>query len=114
MPFPTGHLRLRPYLILSLALVSACSWIGSWRHHPPPDPTLLIVTGAPAGALLFLDGAQSGEAVSGSRRAEQLTVSAGGHTLEVHLGDAVTYRESLYVASGEHRVVMVLSGQTRQ
>ena len=44
----------------------------------------------------------------------RLGVSAGVHKVEIHLGDNIVYREDTYVPLGEHRVVRVLSGLTRQ
>jgi hypothetical protein len=34
--------------------------------------------------------------------------------LEIHVGDAVVYREQLFVSAGEHHVVTVLSGLPRR
>ena len=103
---------LRLPLIALLALLSACSWFG--KKHPAPPPTLLVVTGAPAGAQLYVDGAASGEVVPRNDHPEELTVTPGEHILEVHVGDAVVYREHLFASAGEHHVVTVLSGLTRQ
>ena len=95
-----------------LALLSACSWFG--RKHPAPPPTLLVVTGAPAGAQLYVDGAVSGEPVPRNDHPEELTVTPGEHLFEVHVGNAVVYREQLVASPGEHHVVTVLSGLPRQ
>jgi len=78
-----------------------------------PDPTELIVTGAPAGSLIFVDGLQTGQETAVSDHPQVLNVAAGVHKVEIHLGDKVVYREDTYVALGEHRVVTVLSGLTR-
>ncbi len=97
---------------MALACLSACSWFGS-RKHELPDPTQLIVTGAPAGSLIFVDGSQTGQETAISDHPQVLDVAAGAHKVEIHLGDKIVYREETYVGVGEHRVVTVLSGLTR-
>jgi hypothetical protein len=78
-----------------------------------PDPTQIIVTGAPTGSLVFLDGLQSGRSTATNDHPQVLNVAAGAHKVEIHLGDAVVYREDTYVGLGERRVVIVLSGLNR-
>jgi hypothetical protein len=78
-----------------------------------PDPTEIIVTGAPAGSLIFVDGLQTGEATAINDHPRVLNVAAGGHKVEIHFGDTVVYREDTYVGLGEHRIVRVLSGLNR-
>jgi hypothetical protein len=97
---------------VTLACLSACSWFGS-RKIQPPDPTEIIVTGAPAGSMVFIDGLQTGQAAATSDRTQVLNVAAGAHKVEIHMGDTVVYREETYVDRGERRIVRVLSGFTR-
>jgi hypothetical protein len=78
-----------------------------------PDPTQIIVTGAPAGSIVFVDGLQTGQATAINDHPQALDVAAGAHKVEIHLGDAVVYREDTYVVLGEHRIVRVLSGLNR-
>lgn len=99
---------LKTSLLIALALLSGCSWFH--RKPPVPDPTVLIVTGAPAGSLLFIDGAQVGRPMEASQHTQVLRVAAGTHLLEVKVGESVTYRENTYVAVGDRRVITVLSG----
>ncbi len=75
-----------------------------------PDPTEIIVTGAPAGSIVFVDGSQAAQALAVSDHPQVLTVTAGAHKVEIHVGDSVVYREDTYVRLGEHRIVRVLSG----
>ena len=79
-----------------------------------PDPPELIVTGAPAGSALFIDGVQSGDTATLNDKPQVLTVAAGEHIVEVRMGSAVVYREQTYVGSGERRVIKVLSGSSRE
>jgi hypothetical protein len=104
---------VRVFLLITLACLSACGWFGSRRSPRLPDPTEIIVTGAPAGSLVFLDGAQAGHAAARNDHSQVLDVAAGAHIVEIHVGDTVVYRENTYVGPGERRVVIVLSGSSR-
>ena len=103
---------MKIFVLMTLACLSACSWFGS-RKQELPDPTEIIVTGAPAGSLIFVDGLQIGQETAVSDHPQVLIVAAGVHKVEIHTGDKVVYREDTYVGLGEHRVVTVLSGLTR-
>lgn len=97
--------------MITLACLTACSWFGS-RKTQIPDPTEIIVTGAPAGSLVFVDGVQTGQATA-ANHLQTLDVTAGAHKVEIRAGDALVYREDTYVGPGEHRVINVLSGFSR-
>jgi hypothetical protein len=103
---------LKVFALITLASLSACSWFGS-RKPELPDPTEIIVTGAPAGSTVFVDGLQTGQAVALNDHPQVLNVAAGAHKVEIHVGDAVVYREDTYVGLGERHVVHVLSGLSR-
>lgn len=102
---------LKVSLLILLALLSGCSWFH--RAKPAPDPTVLIVTGAPVSSLLYVDGMQSGHATESGNRTQVLEVTPGTHTLEVKLADAVVYRENTYVAPRSKIIITVLSGNSR-
>ncbi len=104
---------MRILVLITLTCLSACSWFGSRRPPQLPDPTEIIVTGAPAGSLVFVDGLQTGQAAAHNDQSQVLNVSAGAHKVEIHMGDTVVYREDTYVGPGERRVVNVLSGLSR-
>jgi hypothetical protein len=99
-------------VVLTLLLLSGCSWFH--RKPPPAPPTELVVTGAPAGATLLVDGVQAGQVAEADDRTQLLRVTSGTHVLEVKVGDSITYRETTYVAPGEKHVVRVLTGFSRQ
>jgi hypothetical protein len=107
----TWVFRLKVSLLIALALLSGCSWFH--RTKPAPDPTELIVTGAPVGSLLFVDGVQSGHTTEAGNRTQVLLVTPGAHTLEVKLTDVVVYRENTYAALSSKVVITVLSGNSR-
>jgi hypothetical protein len=77
------------------------------------DPTQIIVTGAPAGSIVFVDGSQTGQATAINDHAHVLDVAPGDHKVEIHFGASIVYREDIYVSVGEHRIVRVLSGLDR-
>jgi hypothetical protein len=96
-----------------LACLSGCSWFGS-RHSPQPaEPAEIIITGAPVGSLVFVDGVQTGQAIEHNDQSEILRVAPGAHKVEIHVNDAIAYREDTYVGRGDRRVVSVLSGLGR-
>ena len=103
---------MRALVLVALTCLSACSWFAS-RITQSPDPTEIIVTGAPAASIVFIDGLQIGQAAALNDQTQVLNVAAGAHKVEIHLGDAVVYREDTYVSLGEHRIVHVLSGLNR-
>jgi hypothetical protein len=100
---------LKAFLIILLLCVSGCSWFHRKPHAP--DPTELIVTGAPVGSMVFVDGVQAGQAKEVANRPQEIEVAPGTHILEVRMGDTVAYRENTYVTPGEKRVISVLSGR---
>lgn len=105
---------MKTSLLVILLCLSGCSWFHTgWLHAKKtaaPEPPQLIVTGAPAGSVLFVDGVQVRQASEAGGHAQVLEVAAGTHILEVRKGDAVTYRENFDVEAGEKRVITVLSG----
>lgn len=102
-----------PYLI-PLVFLTGCSWLKthSWFHQPPvpPEPTQLVVNGAPAGSILLIDGVQAGVENSSSTKSQLVAIAPGMHIIEVKVRDKIAYRERTYVAPGETHRVIVLSG----
>lgn len=110
--FPLGQgTPLKAFLIVLLLCVSGCSWF----HRKPhvPDPTELVVVGAPVSSIVFVDGVQAGQAKEVANQPQEVAVAPGTHVLEVRMGDTVAYRENTYVTPGEKRVISVLSGTGR-
>ena len=99
-------------VLIALFCLPACSWIGS-QQRAVPDPTELVITGAAVGSIVLVDGVQIGQEPTLDTHALTCRVSPGPHVVEVHLGNAIVYREETSVARGEHRAVTVLSGSAR-
>ena len=108
-----GRMLRVKILVLALAvLLSGCGWFHGSKPGTPTAPEI-IVTGVPAGALLLVDGVQSGGPQEPDNRTRALSVAPGIHVLEVKMGDSIVYRESADLASGDKRVITVLSGGSR-
>jgi hypothetical protein len=98
---------VRVLLIIALLGISGCSWFHRKPHLPPPSE--LVITGAPAGAVLLVDGTLAGQEAE-AKKPQIFEVAPGTHVVEVKVGDTITYRENTYVAVGEKRLIQVLSG----
>ncbi len=100
--------------LIPLVLLSGCSWMhgrGLFHRQPvPPEPTQIVVSGAPVGSILQVDGTQVAPELAAAGKPQVVDTTAGMHTVEVHVNGHTTYREDLYVAPGEQHPVIVLSG----
>jgi hypothetical protein len=103
---------LKTLLVFALVLLSGCSWF----HRKPPAPISpeFIVTGAPAGSIVFVDDVQKGQLTEFNDKPQIITVVEGEHKVEVRIGDTVVYRENAFIKSAEKRVITVLSGSNRE
>jgi hypothetical protein len=104
--------RLKVFIILALTMLSACSWFHA-KAPRAPDPTVFIVTGAPAGSIVFIDDVQKGQAAE-LHKPQTVSSVEGTHKVEVWFDDTVVFRENVYIKGGERRVVTVLSGLNRE
>jgi hypothetical protein len=102
---------LKAFLVILLLCLSGCSWFHRKPHAP--DPTELVVIGAPVGSMVFVDGVQAGQAKEVANQPQEVEVAPGTHILEVRIGDTVAYRENTYVTPREKHVISVLSGTGR-
>jgi hypothetical protein len=95
--------------LISLVLVAAlagCSMPQTTVRTGMAAPTL-IVTGAPVGSVLFVDGLRIGSASQFTGSPNVLAVLEGTHQIEVRLGDTVVYHEKAFVSSGQSHTVAV-------
>jgi hypothetical protein len=109
-------LKIR-YLIPLLFLTGCSWWNGKHFFHKqpvPPEPTQLVVTGAPVNAVLLIDGAVAGSMSNTPGKPLLLEVAPGMHVIEVKVNDNITYRENTYVAPSEQHLINVLSGDHGQ
>ncbi len=99
-------------MLTIVACLSACAWFGSRKPPPVPNPTQIVVTGAPEGSSVLIDGEQTEQAVLHNQHSQVLNVAAGTHKVEIRMGDRIVYREDTFVGAGERTVVIVKSGAT--
>jgi len=92
--------------LVLVATLAACSMPQTTVRTGFPAPTL-IVTGAPAGSILFVDGLRIGSATQYTGAPNVLAVLEGTHQIEVRLGDTVVYHEKAFVSSGQSHTVAV-------
>lgn len=100
--------------LIPIVFLTGCSWLHnhSWFHKQPvaPEPTQLVVSGAPAGSLLLIDGVAAGTEPALADKPQVVDVAPGMHVVEVKVREKITYRENTYVAPGEKHPIVVLSG----
>jgi hypothetical protein len=90
-----------------LLLLSACALPQTTVRSGSSQPGL-VVTGAPSGAVLYVDGLAMGQASQFDGHPRVLAVLRGPHEVEVREGSAVLYHNKLFMSSGETRTVTLL------
>lgn len=101
---------MRYFLALVLcSLLGACELPQSTVRTGAPAPAL-IVTGAPANSLLYVDGVQMGAATTFNGKPYTVSVLEGVHMVDVRLAGKVIYSEKVFVGASETHAVNVLVG----
>jgi hypothetical protein len=85
-------------LVLVLALTLGCAY-GSGATRSVDDAPTVAVTGAPEGAILYVDGMEFGLA-SRFTAATPVEVIPGVHVVEIRQGAAVLHSEKIYSGTG--------------
>jgi hypothetical protein len=96
-------------VLIVVALLSACALPQTTVRTGSSAPGL-IVTGAPAGATLYVDGLEMGAASQFDGNPKVLAVLEGAHKVEVRLGPTAVYSEKAFVSNGETHTVKVVAG----
>ena len=96
-------------VLLVVALLSACALPKTTVKTGSVPPTL-IVKGAPAGSILYVDGLAMGNAAQYDGNPKTLAVLEGTHQVEVRLRSTLVYREKEFSSSGESHTVTVTRG----
>jgi hypothetical protein len=91
------------------ALLCACALPETNVRTGAAAPSL-IVNGAPAGAVLYVDGLAMGPAAQYDGKPKMLAVLEGAHRVELRQGDTVVYSEQAFVSSGEIHTVRAAVG----
>src|SRR6202171_2227060 len=95
--------------LIVVALMAGCALPNTTVKTGASPPTL-IVKGAPAGSVLYVDGLSMGNAAQFDGNPKTLAVLEGTHQVEVRLGGTVVYREKAFASSGESHTVTVTAG----
>lgn len=97
-------------LCFLVAIISfGCAYPSKQSGAKDERPTI-AVQGAPAGARLFVDGLDMGDAAGFNGKLGVLIVEPGTHVVEVRVGPRVLHSERIYVAGGDTRVVKISGG----
>ena len=93
----------------AIALLAGCALPQTKVSSGSAQPGL-IVKGAPAGSLLYVDGLVIGPATQFDGKPKVLTVLEGVHQVDIRQGSATVYSEKAFVSSGETHTVTVVGG----
>ena len=97
--------RLSLAVVVCVGLLVSCSMPTGTTVSKNENPGLLVA-GAPAGAVLIVDGIDMGQARQYAGNTA-LPVVPGRHVVEVRSGNVVIYREEVYVGASVIRTVHV-------
>ncbi len=93
---------MKNILVLFLALaLTACALPTTRVNAGTARPTLTVI-GAPANAMLFIDGLQIGAASSYNGAPNNLLIEEGVHRLELRQGATVLMVQKILASGGEN------------
>jgi len=92
-----------------LLILSACALPQTTVRTGSAQPSLLV-TGAPSGAILFVDGLPMGPAPQFDGHPKTLAVLEGAHQVEVRDGSRNLYSGKVFVGNGETHTITILPG----
>jgi hypothetical protein len=92
-------------LVLVALFAVACAY-GTDTTRAVNEPPLLVVSGAPEGATLFVDGIAFG-AVEKYDAETPVEVLPGAHVVEIRQGGQILHREEIYAGTGSTVTISV-------
>ncbi len=99
---------MKPFIIAALLItLSGCSLPQTTVRTGSPNASL-VVTGAPVGAVLYVDGIASGSATQFDGNPNTLAVLEGVHQVEIRKGTEILYHDKIFVGSGETHAITLL------
>lgn len=99
-------------IVVFLAALSACALPQTTVRTGSVQPSL-VVKGAPAGTILYVDGLAMGPAAQFDGNPNVLAVLEGAHQLEIRQGNAVIYHDKAFLRSGETHPITLLPGPSQ-
>ena len=93
-------------LLLSLAPIAGCTYPKTEVKAVDERPTLAI-QGAPADAVLYVDGLAMGPATQYDGKEQVLLLEEGTHLIEIKRGGSVLYSEKAFLGSGATKTVTI-------
>lgn len=87
--------------ILACMQLAACALPTTQVNSGTARPTLTVI-GAPANAILFVDGLQIGAAAIYNGAPNTLLIEEGVHRLELRMGNTVLVTQKIYASGGEN------------
>ncbi len=99
---------MKPLFAAALCtMLSACALPQTTVTSGSSQPSL-VVTGAPADAVLYVDGLAMGRASQFDGHPRVLAVLQGPHQVQVREGSTVLYHDKVFLSNGEIRNVKLL------
>lgn len=93
---------MKKIIVLFLALaLTACALPTTQVNAGTARPTLTVL-GAPAGAVLFIDGLQIGAAANYNGKPNTLLIEEGVHRVELRQGATVLMARQILASGGEN------------
>ena len=92
--------------ILTLCSLAACTLPQTIVKTGAAQPSL-IVKGAPAGSILYVDGLAMGSAEKFSGKPGVLAVLEGAHQVEIRAGTTLLFSDKVFIADGETHAISI-------
>ncbi len=97
------------FLLLALGSLAGCTYPKTEVSTVEERPSLAI-HGAPANALLYVDGLAMGPATQYDGKEQVLLLEEGTHLIEIKQGRNILYSEKAFLGSGATKTITINPG----
>ncbi len=94
-------------IILSVALLQGCHYPDAAKIEQKDNRPSIGISGAPKGAVLFVDGLKMGIAKQWDGEKNVLLVESGKHRIEVKSGNTTLLSETIFLSGTTTKVLTV-------
>jgi len=94
-------------IILSAVLLQGCSYPDAAKIEQKDNRPAIGVSGAPEGAMLYVDGLKMGLANQWDGEENVLLIENGTHLIEVKSGNTVLLSETVFLSSSTTKILTV-------